>query len=96
MMYHDILRRPIISENSMEDIANKKYTFEVAAKATKVDIKIAVEQVFKVQVAKVNTMNYLGKTKRMGVHVGKINDWKKAIVTLKADSKEIEFFDGMA
>ena len=96
MMYHDILRRPIISENSMEDITNKKYTFEVAAKATKVDIKIAVEQVFKVQVAKVNTMNYLGKTKRMGVHVGKRNDWKKAIVTLKADSKEIEFFDGMA
>ena len=96
MMYHDILRRPIISENSMEDIANKKYTFEVAAKATKVDIKIAVEQVFKVQVAKVNTMNYLGKTKRMGVHVGKRKDWKKAIVTLKADSKEIEFFDGMA
>ncbi len=96
MMYHDILRRPIISENSMEDIANKKYTFEVAAKATKVDIKIAVEQVFKVQVAKVNTMNYLGKTKRMGVHVGKRHDWKKAIVTLKADSKEIEFFDGMA
>ncbi len=96
MMYHDILRRPIISENSMEDIANKKYTFEVAANATKVDIKIAVEQVFKVQVAKVNTMNYLGKTKRMGVHVGKRHDWKKAIVTLKPDSKAIEFFDGMA
>lgn len=96
MMYHDILRRPIISENSMEDIANKKYTFEVAAGATKVDIKIAVEQVFKVQVAKVNTMNYLGKTKRMGVHVGKRHDWKKAIVTLKPDSKAIEFFDGMA
>jgi len=96
MMYHDILRRPIISENSMEDIANKKYTFEVAANATKVDIKIAVEQVFKVQVAKVNTMNYLGKTKRMGVHVGKRHDWKKAIVTLKPESKAIEFFDGMA
>ena len=93
MMYHDILRRPIISENSMEDIANKKYTFEVAAKATKVDIKIAVEQVFKVQVAKVNTMNYLGKTKRMGVHAGKRADWKKAVVKLTADSKTIEIFE---
>ena len=96
MMYYDIIKRPIISENSMEDIANKKYTFEVAPNATKVDIKIAVEQIFKVQVAKVNTMNYLGKEKRMGVHVGKRNDWKKAIVTLKADSKAIEFFEGLA
>jgi len=96
MMYHDIIKRPIISENSMEDIANKKYTFEVAPNATKVDIKIAVEQIFKVQVDKVNTMNYLGKTKRMGVHVGKRNDWKKAIVTLKSDSKAIEFFEGLA
>ena len=74
-------------------IANKKYTFEVAANATKVDIKIAVEQVFKVQVAKVNTMNYLGKTKRMGVHVGKRADWKKAVVKLTADSKTIELFE---
>ncbi len=96
MMYHDIIKRPIISENSMEDIANKKYTFEVAPNATKVDIKIAVEQIFKVQVDKVNTMNYLGKTKRMGVHVGKRNDWKKAIVTLKPESKAIEFFEGLA
>ena len=96
MMYQDIIRRPIISENSMADIANKKYTFEVAPTATKIDIKIAVEQLFKVDVAKVNTMNYLGKNKRMGVHFGKRADWKKAIVTLKPDSKAIEFFDGMA
>ncbi len=96
MNLHDIIRKPIISETTMEDIANKKYTFEVAANATKVDVKIAVEQIFKVQVAKVNTVNCLGKTKRMGVHVGKRPDWKKAIVTLKADSKTIEFFDGMA
>ncbi len=95
-MYQDIIRRPIISENSMADIANKKYTFEVAPTATKIDIKIAVEQLFKVEVAKVNTMNYLGKEKRMGVHVGKRADWKKAIVTLKPESKAIEFFDGMA
>lgn len=96
MTYHDIIRKPIISETTMEDIANKKYTFEVAPNATKVDIKIAVEQIFKVQVAKVHTANYFGKTKRMGVHVGKRSDWKKAIVTLKPDSKTIEFFDGMA
>ena len=96
MMYQDIIKRPIISENSMEDIANKRYTFEVAPNATKIDIKIAVEQMFKVSVAKVNTMRYMGKTKRMGVHVGKRADWKKAIVTLKPDSKSIEFFDGMA
>ena len=96
MMYQDIIKRPIISENSMEDIANKRHTFEVDPKATKIDIKIAVEQLFKVEVAKVNTMRYMGKTKRMGVHVGKRADWKKAIVTLKPDSKTIEFFDGMA
>ena len=95
MMYQDIIKRPIISENSMEDIANKRYTFEVDPKATKIDIKIAVEQLFKVEVAKVNTMRYMGKTKRMGVHVGKRADWKKAIVTLKADSKGIEFFESM-
>lgn len=96
MTYHDLIRRPIVSEDTMMDIANKKYTFEVAPNATKVDIKIAVEQIFKVQVAKVNTSNCLGKTKRMGVHVGKRADWKKAVVTLKPDSKTIEFFDGMA
>ena len=96
MNFHDIIRKPIISETTMEDIAKKKYTFEVAPNATKVDIKIAVEQVFKVQVANVNTVNCMGKTKRMGVHVGKRPDWKKAIVTLKPDSKTIEFFDGMA
>lgn len=96
MNLHDIIRKPIISETTMEDIANRKYTFEVAKNATKVDIKIAVEQIFKVQVADVNTINYMGKTKRMGVHVGKRPDWKKAIVTLKPESKTIEFFDGMA
>lgn len=96
MNLYDIIRKPIISETTMEDAANKKYTFEVAKNATKVDIKIAVEQIFKVQVASVNTMNFMGKTKRMGVHVGKRPDWKKAVVTLKPESKTIEFFDGMA
>ena len=96
MTYYDIIKSPVITENSMADIANKRYTFKVVPTATKVDIRIAVEQIFGVQVAKVNTMNYTGKTKRMGVHVGKRADWKKAIVTLKPDSKTIEFFDGMA
>ncbi len=96
MTYYDIIKRPIITENSMADIANKKYTFEVVPTATKIDIRIAVEQIFGVKVAKVNTMNYFGKTKRMGVHVGKRADWKKAVVTLKPESKAIEFFDGMA
>ena len=95
MNLYDIIRKPIISETTMEDAANKKYTFEVAKNATKVDIKIAVEQIFKVQVASVNTMNFMGKTKRMGVHVGKRPDWKKAIVKLTEDSKTIEFFDGL-
>ena len=74
---------------------NKKYTFEVAQDANKIEIKNAVEKIFGVKVASVNTMNVLGKYKRMGVHVGKRPDWKKAIVTLKEDSKTIEFFDGM-
>ena len=93
MMYQDIIKRPIISENSMEDIANKRYTFEVDPKATKIDIKIAVEQLFKVEVAKVNTMRYMGKTKRMGVHIGKRADWKKATVKLTADSKTLDIFE---
>ena len=63
--------------------------------ATKIDVKIAVEKIFGVEVENVNTMNYMGKTKRMGVHIGKRADWKKAIVTLKADSKGIEFFESM-
>ena len=96
MNLHDIIRKPIISETSMEEIANRKYTFAVAKNATKIDVKIAVEKIFGVEVENVNTMNYMGKTKRMGVHVGKRPDWKKAVVTLKPDSKTIEFFDGMA
>ena len=95
MTYYDIIKSPVITENSMADIANKRYTFKVVPTATKVDIRIAVEQIFGVQVAKVNTMRYMGKTKRMGVHVGKRADWKKAIVTLTEDSKGIEFFESM-
>ena len=92
---YDVIRKPIITEKTMGIMENKKYTFEVAQDANKIEIKNAVEKIFGVKVASVNTMNVLGKYKRMGVHVGKRPDWKKAIVTLKEDNKTIEFFDGM-
>ncbi|MBB6216819.1 large subunit ribosomal protein L23 [Anaerosolibacter carboniphilus] len=95
MTAYDIIKRPIISERSMDDMQEKRYTFEVSKKANKVEIKKAVEKIFGVKVEKVNTMVVLGKYKRMGMHVGKRPDWKKAIVTLTPDSKEIEFFEGM-
>lgn len=92
---HDIIIKPIVTERSMDDMAFKKYTFQVAKKANKSEIKKAVETIFGVKVEKVNTMNRLGKKKRQGVHSGKRPDWKKAIVTLTQDSKEIEFFEGI-
>ena len=98
---HDVIRRPIISERSMDTVIDKngneikKYTFEVALGANKVEIKKAVEEVFGVKVAAVNTMHVNGKEKRMGSFVGKTPAWKKAVVTLAADSKTIEFFDSM-
>ncbi|ABW18056.1 50S ribosomal protein L23 [Alkaliphilus oremlandii] len=92
---HDIIIKPIITENSMDDMASKKYTFAVNKKANKIQVKQAVEAVFGVKVEKVNTMNMIGKVKRMGAKEGKRADWKKAIVTLRPDSKEIEFFEGM-
>ena len=90
---HDVIIKPIITEDSMARLAEKKYTFEVADGASKVDIKKAVEEIFKVKVDKVSTINYIGKPKRMGVHAGKRADWKKAIVKLTADSKTIELFE---
>lgn len=92
---HDIIRKPVITEKSMAAMAEKKYTFIVHKTANKVQIKKAVEEVFGVKVEDVKTMRVEGKTKRVGVHVGKRADFKKAIVTLTADSKTIEFFDGM-
>ncbi len=92
---HDVIRRPLITEKSMSDIAEGKYTFVVDKKANKTEIKNALEKIFDVKVAKVNTMNMTGKQKRMGANVGKRADWKKAIVTLAPDSKGIEFFEGM-
>ena len=91
----DVIIRPIITEKSMDGIANKRYTFEVAKTANKVEIRKAVEELFSVEVEKVNTINVRGKNKRMGVHAGRTRSWKKAIVTLKAKSKTIEFFDSM-
>lgn len=93
MTSHDIIKRPIITEQSMEQVADKKYTFEVAKSANKIQIKKAVEEIFKVKVENVTTINYMGKTKRMGVHVGKRADWKKAVVKLTQDSKTIELFE---
>ncbi len=95
MTAQDIIIRPIITEASMDAQALKKYTFKVAVNANKVEIAKAVEELFGVKVAKVNTMNCHGKEKRMGANVGFRPDWKKAIVTLTEDSKTIEFFESM-
>ena len=91
----DIILRPVITENSMDGIADRKYTFEVAKDANKVEIKNAVEKLFGVKVAKVNTINVDGKLRRYGRYEGYTASRKKAIVTLTEDSKSIEFFDGM-
>ena len=96
---HDIIRKPIISERSMEVVFDregneiKKYTFEVPVTANKIEIKKAVEEVFGVKVAAVNTMRVMGKVKRMGRFEGRRPSYKKAIVTLAKGSKTIEFFE---
>ena len=94
-MVQDIIIKPIITEASMDKLADKKYTFKVDAKATKPEIAQAVEELFGVKVACVNTINMKKKPKRLGVHFGYTSEWKKAVVTLTADSKTIEFFDGL-
>ena len=91
----DIIIRPVITEESMAEVAEKKYTFEVAKSATKIDVAKAVEKLFDVKVSKVNTMNVKGHKRTYGRFTGYKADWKKAIVTLTEDSKTIEFFDGM-
>ena len=91
----DIIIKPIITEASMDMMAEKKYVFKVLKSATKPEIAKAVEEMFKVDVACVNTINMKKKPKRLGVHAGYTSEWKKAIVTLKPDSKTIEFFDGL-
>lgn len=90
-MAEDIIIRPIITEKSSQEIANGKYTFEVEKNATKTEIRNAVEKLFEVKVISVNTMNVLGKQKRVGVHQGKTSDWKKAIVKIDTNPKAEEY-----
>ncbi len=96
MFAQDIIIRPVLSEKSYADIANKKYTFEVAKGANKTQIKQAVEEIFKVKVKSVNTENVYGKIKRQGRHEGLTGNYKKAIVQLTDDSKSIQFFDSLS
>lgn len=96
LRYYDVILKPVVTEKSMNDMAEKKYTFHVHPTATKSQIKDAVEKMFEgTVVGKVNTMNYDGKTKRRGKTVGKTNRYKKAIVKLTETSKDIDFFQGM-
>ena len=96
MNAYDIIRRPVITEQSMESVADKKYVFMVDVNADKTQIKAAVEQIFGVKVAKVNTIRMQGKMKRTGAYPAcRRAEYKKAVVTLTADSKTIEFFEGM-
>lgn len=92
---YDIIRRPIITERSMERVEDKVYVFEVARGSNKIEIKRAIEEIFKVNVKSVNTMNVRGKEKKMGVHKGYTSARKKAIITLTEKSKTIEIFEGM-
>lgn len=92
--YQTIIK-PIVTEETMDLASDKKYVFQVAKEANKTEVRQAVEKIFGVNVAKVNIMNINGKTKRMGRYVGKTADYKKAVITLTADSKEIEIFQGL-
>ena len=96
IQYYDVILKPVVTEKSMELMANKKYTFLVHTEATKSQVKEAVEKMFKgTKVASVNTMNLDGKTKRRGMTFGKTAKTKKAIVQLTADSADIEIFEGL-
>ncbi|PWM28281.1 MAG: 50S ribosomal protein L23 [Clostridiales bacterium] len=92
---YDIIQKPVITEAAIEDLQNKKYTFRVAKDANKIEIKNAVEELFKVSVEKVTTINMKSKPKRLGRSEGRTSEWKKAIVKLTPDSKTIEFFDSL-
>ncbi len=95
MNARDIIIAPIITEKAVIGLPEKKYTFKVASGANKIEIAKAAEEIFGVKVKKVNTISMKGHLRRMGRHEGYTSDWKKAIVTLTADSKAIEFFDGL-
>lgn len=92
---YDVIIQPIITEATMDQAEMKRYTFKVAKEANKTEVRKALEEIFGVEVAKVNIMNVNGKVKRMGRYVGKTASYKKAVVTLTADSKEIEIFQGL-
>lgn len=92
---HDVIKRPIITERTTDMMADKKYVFEVPLKVNKTEIKQAVEKVFGVKVAAVNTIRVAAKPKRYGKYSGYTSEWKKAIVTLTADSKDLEFYEGV-
>ena len=93
METRDVILRPVITEASMADMDNKRYTFDVDTRATKTQVKLAIEDIFDVKVAKVNIMNVKGKKKRMGRYEGFTKKRRKAIVTLTAESKEIKLFE---
>ena len=95
MNARDIILAPVITEKAVTMLPEKKYTFRVAKSANKIEIAKAVEEIFGVKVDKVNTISMKGHLRRMGRNEGYTSDWKKAIITLKPDSKTIEFFDGM-
>ena len=95
MNARDIILAPVITEKSVIAMADKKYTFRVANNTNKMEIAKAIEEIFGVKVAKVNTISMKGKKRRMGRFEGYTSDWKKAVVTLTEDSKTIEFFDGL-
>ena len=96
MNAYDIIKRPVITEQSMENVADKKYVFMVDINSNKTEIKAAIEEAFEVKVAKINTVRMQGKVKRTGAYpAGRRPAYKKAIVTLTADSKTIELFEGM-
>ena len=91
MVAEDIILAPVVTEKSNMDMQEGKYTFKVAKKATKVEIKNAVEKLFEVKVLKVNTITVKGKEKRVGVHLGRTSDWKKAIVTIDTEGKDLTY-----
>lgn len=93
MEARNVIKRPVITERSAELMEDRKYTFEVDVRATKTNVKNAIEEIFGVEVEKVNIMNYKGKLKRMGRHAGYTNRRRKAIVTLTEQSEDIEIFE---
>lgn len=91
----DIIKKPLVTEKTTGMMEDRKYAFQVDIKANKIEIKKAVEELFKVKVQAVNTIRVTGKMKRMGIHSGRRPNWKKAIVTLEEGSKPIEIFEGL-